>query len=150
MRSGLFPSQKRELDKAFKKARAFDRFRPRTRRNLIGLALLGLAGTVTGFWAGSRSQPASGNNPRASPWVMSLVAAPLATLREQAVHVAYALETAPSDDRLWSAFHRLAAYALVHPEDQTLRTMIKEINGLPNTPAHARDAAALLTQSTPR
>jgi len=54
MRLGLLPSHKRELQRAFKKADAFDHFRQRTRRAFLGLWGLAVGGSGLSFFAGCK------------------------------------------------------------------------------------------------
>lgn len=148
MRLGLLPSQRRELDKAFKKARAFDRFRQRTRRSFVALGALAFGGTVGGFWAG-QSMPRETNVPASQTpdWLMELAVGPASALRAQAVHVVAALETADSDHPLWLAYHRLVEHLLLHPEDETLRRQLKRLAARDNAPGHARESAANVSPS---
>jgi hypothetical protein len=151
MRLGLLPSQQRALDKAFKKARLFDNFRRRTRRQLLAAGAFGILATITGFWAGRYSATTESNESATDrhAWVRSIANSPIATLRPQAMHLFEALTSVTGDDPLWGAYHRLVAYALQHPEDETLRRQLKKASAHEWAPQHAKEAASSLP-SAPR
>ena len=122
MRLGLLPSQKRALDQAFKKARAFDRFRQRTRRAFLGLGLLGVCAGVGGFVLGRswQSEPDQGR-PDAEirarwqaklPWAQTYGEQPIATLSASYATFLMVIQMTGGDDRTWRGFARLAEHAL--------------------------------------
>ena len=55
MHLGMLPSQKRALQRAFKKADKFDHFRSRTRRAFVGGGVAAIAAAATSFWVGLRT-----------------------------------------------------------------------------------------------
>jgi hypothetical protein len=152
MRLGLMPQQKRALDKAFRKARAFDRFRVRTRRSFLALGVLSIGGAAAAFVVGRASAPAAAGEPAGTrdAWIDGLARGPLAALRAQAPHVVAALESCAPDDPLWIAFHRLAEIAIANPADETLRRQLRKLGARDNAPPSARESAAHFAGPSPR
>ncbi|MEZ5963848.1 MAG: hypothetical protein R3F56_08395 [Planctomycetota bacterium] len=120
MRLGLLPSQKRELDRAFKKAKAFDRFRVRTRRAFLGLGLGAVVGCAGAYWLGCRSATAKVDAWHARlPWAREFARQPIEVMVTGASTFLGVLQNAGHDDpELWRGFARLAQHALSRDDDQ--------------------------------
>lgn len=121
---GLLPSQQRELDRAFKKAKAFDRFRVRPRRAFLGLGLgaggTGLLGLLVGRGTGGeRGEVAAlgeaAENPRLQV-ARRLAAAPDEQLWRERHTFLLALEESGGDGDAWVGFRRLGGLALGQAE----------------------------------
>jgi len=122
MRLGLLPSQQRELRRAFKKARALDGFRQRTRRQFAAGGVLAFATTVGAFFFGRWRGRSEGE---ALPALDERVALGrrLATASDQALWDGAAtflvvLDSHPNDPLLWAGFARLARMVLERRDQQ--------------------------------
>ena len=82
-----------------------------------------------------------------APWLRELVDGSNEDLRRQAMHVLERLSTAPADDVLWVAYHRLIGIATADSTDETLRRMLTKVAARTDAPAHARAGAQLLTST---
>lgn len=124
MRLGVLPGQQRELRRAFKKAKAFDTFRRRTRRQFIALGLLGVAGSAVAFVAGRRTVPAvraasTGPWHARLPWARAFAREPIETMVQGASTFLGVLQNAGQEDPvLWQGFARLAEHALSRHDER--------------------------------
>ncbi|HLU37983.1 MAG TPA: hypothetical protein VK081_01280 [Planctomycetota bacterium] len=140
MRLGLLPSQQRALQqKSWKKARKFDQFRARTRRNFLALGLIGCAATVSSFFvgrstSGSREPRLPAGLPevavqRARAWA----AGPIDALAASYATFLVVFERVPDDPALIAGYARLAEFAMQH-QDRTLARHLAESGAvLPET-----------------
>ncbi|MEZ5963844.1 MAG: hypothetical protein R3F56_08375 [Planctomycetota bacterium] len=125
MRLGLLPSQKRELDRAFKKAKAFDRFRVRTRRAFLGLGLGAVGTGVLGFWVGrdlADARPETTDDAAGSSSPRIAIARRLASASDEQLwrerHTfLLALDECRGDPEAWVGFRRLGAMALARSDE---------------------------------
>jgi len=129
MRSGLLPSQQRELRRAFKKADAFDHFRERTRRSFLGLGLLGALGTAAGFWFGTvrsadKGRPSANAGPVPLEKAHELALGPDAELRRNAAMFLVMLDRSGGDEVTWAGFGRLARMATADGGDRRLASRL--------------------------
>lgn len=139
MRQGLLPSQQRVLEQTFKKAKAFDRFRERTRRTFIGLGLAALAASGTAYWLGRHSAASALDAWQARlPWAREFARQPIEVMVTGASTFLGVLQNAGGDDPdLWRGFARLAEHALALPDTQgtllrqRLRTACDTVPPLP-------------------
>lgn len=133
MRLGLLPSQQRELDKAFKKARAFDRFRRSSRRAFVGMLGVSVGALVGGVWLGRRTAH-FGRAPEVEPPELevgvdlaplhALALGPADDLERRAMHLVDGLRRYPTDERLCLGTQRLITIALSHADNAVLRARL--------------------------
>lgn len=129
MRLGLLPSQKRELQRAFKKADAFDHFRQRTRRTFLGVGALAVALGVGGFAAGrmtgagrlaDRDAVADPKLTARRDQARRLATQPDSILRRDHATFLLILDAVGDDEALWVGFARLGNMALQGEGDRQL------------------------------
>ena len=158
MRPGLFPSQQRALEQAFKKARALDRFRQKTRRSFIlgGFAAIGAATTT--FFLGARytgTAAQRGPQPLTQPdatlsALHGLALGPLDQLEAQEMHVVRAYEANVLDDKLAYGVQRLVALSLSKPTNEVLRVRLVRLISKVDLPEHVRSSLDLLKTAAKR
>lgn len=126
MRPGLFPSQQRAIQKAFRKADAFDHFRQRTRRGFIGAIFGGIAASAGTFFAGlqiAAAAPAS-RPPMPAPPFDAVALGPIERLEARALEVLAEIEMGRASTALWVGVERLALRSLVEPHRDALRARL--------------------------
>jgi hypothetical protein len=140
LRSGLFPSQQRLLQQAFKKADKFDHFRARTRRSFLALAGASAVAVAGSFYVGHSVGSSTATTPQPVPKSSRIAAAagqletlalgPLDQLeRAHPMLVSYLdLHTAEATDAHWLGFERLLLLALSAPDAK--RGLAREITRL--------------------
>ena len=147
MRLGLLPSQQRYLDQTFKKARAFDHFRQRTRRAFLGLGALALGLGIGGFAAGRASGGGSSRlgsgevDPRLATKLdqaRRLAAQTDEILRRDHATFLLVLDAVGDDETLWVGFARLANMALAtkNAVDRQLAERLLATSRAASRPAH--------------
>lgn len=120
MRLGLLPSQQRALQRTLKKARAFDRFRQRTRRQFLWFGALASVATVGAFLGGRRTAGPADVAPKAGSSAIDprlalahrLASRSDADLWDGAATFLVVLDANRSDRALWMGFARLARMAI--------------------------------------
>ena len=115
MRLGMLPSQKRALQRAFKKADKFDHFRSRTRRTFVGGGVAAIAAAATSFWVGMRTgrgeaKPVVVTSPR-QQLARRIAASSDSDLMRDRFALLQGLEMTPNDPVAWGGFRRLARMA---------------------------------------
>lgn len=149
MRPGLFPSQQRALQRAFKKADAFDHFRQRTRRAFVGAVLGGLSVSVGTYFLGrglqSRDPSATGTVTESTPQSFDAVAlGPIEKLEAQALNVLAEIEMGRATPALWIGVERLALRAVVEANREPLRARLIATRSAVQIPAGLESAFARL------
>ena len=154
MRLGLLPGQQRLLAKTMRKARAFDRFRKRTRRHFVFGGLLAAAASAGSFVAGARigtsdraHEPDAPTDPRLA-WLRALARGPLEELERREMHLVSAVEQGVLDDTLAYGVQRLVAVSLTNPGNQVLRARLTRLlQRGEHLPDHLRSSLQRLTAS---
>ena len=128
MRLGMLPSQKRALQRAFKKADKFDHFRSRTRRTFIGGGVAAIAAAAASFWVGMRTGraepaiPVAATSPR-QQMARRIAASSDSELMRDRFALLQGLEMTPNDPVAWVGFRRLAGMAAAS-QDRNLATRL--------------------------
>lgn len=145
MRLGLLPSQKRALDRAFKKADAFDHFRARTRRAFLGLGFAAGVTGVIGFFVGrgtgrAHDDPVGPVDSNESPRLAvarRLAAAPDEQLWRERNTFLLAIEESGGDAEAWVGFRRLSSMVLGQPEPLRREVAMRLLKTSAHAPARA-------------
>jgi hypothetical protein len=148
MRLGLLPGQQRVLDQAFKKARAFDRFRQRTRRTVLATAGGGLLLGVAAFFAGRSVVEAP--VPQTTHPMDALALGDAQRLQARAIDLLAEVEMGRGTPSLWVGVERLILCAMLADDASPLRTRVLALRALPSLPPAIATALTKLASARPR
>ncbi|MEZ5966002.1 MAG: hypothetical protein R3F56_19355 [Planctomycetota bacterium] len=135
MRQGLFPAQRRELQRALRKADAFDRMRARTRRAFlrVGLCAVGAAGAAfwLGRWSAGRDDEPVVDSVRSRwqkkiPWAEEFARGPLEQLVAGSATFLMTIDATGGSPAMWNGYARIADWALSTQTPQS-RAMIERL-----------------------
>lgn len=150
MRLGLLPSQQRALDQAFKKARAFDTFRSRTRRSMLAAAAAGLVTSVASFFVGQSTADESSQRRPDHP-MDALALGEIDRLEARALDLLAEAETGRATPITWIGVERLLLRAISDDSKRSLRTRLLALRSLPDLPKAVSMALnSLAAQTRPR
>jgi hypothetical protein len=145
----MLPSQKRVLQRAFRKADKFDHFRARTRRTFVAGGVAAIAAAVGSFWVGRRTSRASpSHSGRPSPrkeLARRLSAASDVELFRDRLAYLQGIEITPDDPVAWGGFRRLVTMAQ-ESRDRELAARLLLTFKLAEPSAQVDDMAAVLQQ----